>query len=270
LNEIKTALTRFIEAPELKFLQGEYSFSYFRFSEEKIIPGKRFNFPEDKILGKQAEYCFESYLIASKRYQLLAANIQIQGERQTLGELDFLVFDREAEKVLHIELACKFYLFDPRLNEEATTGWIGPNRKDSLNDKLNKLVNSQFPLLQAEETFQKLKDSGIDTASVESQLCLKAFLFVPKNIPFVQFEQNYQDCIVGYWIPFSEFISEDKTALYAIPKKKEWLLPHENIEAWHTFSEALSLLKTETLNNKSPLVYKKTSTELLSFFVVWW
>lgn len=270
MNETKTALSRFIESPELKFLQGDYPFSYFQFSEEKIKFEKKFNLPEDKMLGKQAEYCFEFYLIASNRYKLLASNIQIQGAKQTLGEIDYLVFDRETEKVLHIELACKFYLFDPKLNSSATSGWIGPNRKDSLNDKIHKLISSQFPLLQAEETSMKLKDFGIDNASVESQLCLKAFLFVPKNLPSVKFEKNYHDCIAGYWIPFSEFISEDNNALYAIPKKKQWLLPPENSETWYTFSEAISVIKTEMLTNKSPLIFKRTQSEFTSFFVVWW
>ena len=67
------------------------------------------------MLGKQAETCFEFLLKQSKRYQLLAANIQIQGEIKTLGELDYLVFDSETSKTLHIELACKFYLFDVSL-----------------------------------------------------------------------------------------------------------------------------------------------------------
>ena len=270
MNETKTALTRFIEAPELKFLQGEYPFSPFQFSEEKIVSKKKFNFPADKMLGKQAEYCFESYLIASKRYQLLASNIQIQGTKQTLGEVDFLVFDKEVDKVLHIELACKFYVFDPELKSTATEGWIGPNRKDSLNDKLNKLVKSQFPLLQAEETSLKLKEFGIDTASVKSQLCLKAFLFLPKRLSIAQFALNYRDCIVGYWIAFSEFISEDKNALYSIPKKKQWLLPPEKLQVWYTFSEALSLIKIETVGKKSPLVYKRTQSKQESFFVIWW
>lgn len=270
MDKTKTVLNRFIEAPELHFIQGDYPFSYFQFSEENIITEQKFNLPEDRMLGKQAEYCFESYLIASNRYKLLASNIQIQGEKQTLGEVDFMVFDREVEKVLHIELAYKYYIFDPKLNSSGTSGWIGPNRKDSLNDKLNKLVNSQFPLLQAEETSLKLKYYGIDTASVESQLCLKAFLFVPKNLPLLKIEQNYQDCVAGYWIPFSEFIAEDKNALYAIPKKKQWLLPPENLGSWYTFSEALSVIKTEIRHNKSPLVYKRNQSGFAFFFVVWW
>jgi hypothetical protein len=254
----------------LKFLKGEYSFSSFQFSEEKLIPKPQFIYPQDKMLGKQAEYCFESYLIASKRYQLLASNIQIQGAKQTLGEVDYLVFDKEVKKVLHIELACKFYVFDPDLKTTATASWIGPNRKDSLNDKLNKLVESQFPLLHAEETAIKLKEFDIDIASVEPQLCLKAFLFLPKTHSIELFPKNYRDCIVGYWITFSEFISEDKNAHYAIPMKKQWMLPPENLKEWYTFSEALSIVRTETVKKKSPLVYKRTKDKLKSFFVVWW
>lgn len=206
----------------------------------------------------------------SQRYKLIAANIQIKGKTETLGEIDYLVFDNDTIQTLHIELACKFYLYDPDLNESTIDKWIGPNRKDTLKEKLDKLHFKQFPLIKRAETQVTLKKLNIDINTIGQQLCLKAFLFLRKGLSRNQFSDNYGSCIVGYWIPFSEFISEDDTALYAIPKKKEWLLPVENMEEWMNFSEAQSIIKTHIDIKKSVLIYRKTNAEITRLFVVWW
>ena len=206
----------------------------------------------------------------SQRYKLIAANLQIKGETETLGEIDYLVFDIETQQMLHIELACKFYLYDSKLNEPAIGKWIGPNRKDTLKEKLDKLHFKQFPLIRRAETQVTLEKLNVDSNTIGQQLCLKAFLFLRKGMSRNQFSHNYQSCLVGYWIPFSEFISEDDTALYAIPKKKEWLLPMEEIEEWMNFSEALTVITPLINSKRSTLVYQKSNSEISRFFVVWW
>lgn len=206
----------------------------------------------------------------SKRYKLLAANIQINGKIETLGEIDYLVSDNETQQMLHIELACKFYLYDSDLKEPSVNKWIGPNRKDTLKEKLDKLHFKQFPLLRKTETQLALKKLKIDSSNIGQQLCLKAFLFLRKGISRTQFSENYLACVVGYWIPFSEFISEDTDANYSIPKKKEWLLPLENMEEWISFSEALTIISPQIDAKKSTLVFRKTNSVISRFFVVWW
>ena len=122
------------------------------------------------MLGKQAEYCFTHALNQSNRYQVIASTLQIQGEVATLGEIDYLIYDRKKEQVCHIELACKFYLYDPTFKTQEAR-WIGPNRKDTLADKLRKLKQKQFPMLFASETEQVLMSLGITADSVVQQLC---------------------------------------------------------------------------------------------------
>ena len=229
-----------------------------------------FVFPYDIIIGKQAEFCFAYYLKHSQRYELIASNIQINGETETIGEIDYLVFDSKTQAILHVELACKFYLFDSKLNESEMNKWIGPNRKDSLNKKLDKLKLKQFPLIRRKETQVILKELQIEVSTIEQQLCLKAFLFLRKGKQENQFSGKYHNCIVGYWIPFAEFISEEEIAMYAVPKKKEWLLPAESSQVWFSFHEVKTILKTQIEDNQSALVYKKIGAEILRFFVVWW
>lgn len=263
-------LNNFLNAPDLLINSEEYDFAPFQFSQHEMVNKETFVFPHEIIIGKQAEFCFAYYLKHSRRYELIASNIQINGKTETIGEIDYLVFDSKTQATLHVELACKFYLFNSSLNASEMNEWIGPNRKDSLKTKLDKLKVKQFPLIRRKETQVSLKALKIDVNTIKQQLCLKAFLFLRKGSQVNKFSENYQECIVGYWLPFAEFTSEDKTALYAIPKKREWLLPIENSETWFSFDEVKTILKIQIENNQSVLVYKKIGSDTIRFFVVWW
>lgn len=253
----------------LEIPSGPYDFSSFKTSEE-ISFSEKDSIPEDLVLGKQAEACFELYLKKCDRYKIKLANVQIQGEKETLGELDYIVFDKTLKKTIHIELACKFYLFDEKASTIPEAKWIGPNRKDTLFDKLEKLKNRQLPLIYKLQTQQILRDVDIEVTSVIQQICLKAFLFIPQKIDKNNFPENFQKCIAGYWIPLSVFSTENKEAVYAIPTKKDWLLPPEKSTEWHTFPEAKKIITENCENKKAPLVYKKHKGTLERFFVVWW
>ena len=216
----------------------------------------------------QAEACFKEYLKQSKEFDLLAANLQIQGEKETLGELDFIVKNLKTGENIHIELACKFYLFHENKSKEVEQNWVGPNRKDSLSEKLEKLKLKQFPLLKASETIQKLNELRIEKPTSQA-VCLKAFLFIPKYLKPESFPKNYEDCIVGHYVKATDFVKEE-SALYAIPTKKEWILPVNALKNWYTFLEIKPLVDEQLKLNKSPLIYKKTPHKLECFFVVWW
>lgn len=217
----------------------------------------------------QAEACYEAYLKLSRNYKLLVANLQIHGEKETLGELDYIVQNLKTNRVVHIELACKFYLYDICAGALEEQKWIGPNKKDSLYDKLEKVKLKQFPLLLNNETIEKLDVLGIEIPTSQ-ELCLKVFLFLPKSMNRSAFPNNYSNCIVGHWIKHKDFAEEDKTALYAIPTKKEWLLPLDSIESWYSFSNVKKEIEIQIKNKKSPLIYKKTPYKMERFFVVWW
>jgi hypothetical protein len=207
---------------------------------------------------------------------LLIANLQIHTStslsnrtaKETLGELDYIVRNNKTETIIHIELACKFYLYDENAGDLEEQKWIGPNRKDTLFDKLEKVKLKQFPLLCKVETIQKLEALNIEIPTSQ-ELCLKAFLFLPKNMSAATFPKAFQDCIVGYYINPQD-LEEDKEALYAIPTKKEWLLPIETLTNWHTFPEIKKLIDEQLEMNKSPLIYKKTPHKMERLFIVWW
>ncbi len=260
----------FLNALELKLPISEFSFAHFSTSEIDAT-AILLDFPTEKMLGKQAEFIFENWLKHSPRFELIAANIQIQGATETLGELDYIVNDTEANTTLHIELACKFYVLDETLGAHISEQWIGPNRKDRLVDKLTKMNTKQFPLLHLEETASVLSEFQLASSAIQQQYCLKAFLFVPKGFQPERLPKHYQDCLVGYYIHLSELNTEkNDTALYAIPQKKEWLLPVENLTDWLSYAEAEEQIKDSIIKKRAPLVYKKINGLIEKFFVVWW
>tara|TARA_R100000353_G_scaffold176130_2_gene149757 strand:- start:58067 stop:58909 length:843 start_codon:yes stop_codon:yes gene_type:complete len=261
-------LNNFIAAPDLILTRKKYPFTSFNFKEETIAESE-FNFPKNAVLGMQAEACFKAFLNSSKNYSLLAANLQINTEKETLGELDYIVQDCKTQEVIHIELACKFYLFDKNNGACDEKKWIGPNRKDTLFDKLEKVKFKQFPLLNKAATIEKLKSLKIEIPTTQ-QLCIKAFFFIPKEINSDQFPKNIAECIMGHFINYDEFRNEVATAVYAMPTKKEWLLPIANILNWYSFSEISEKVALQIRNNKSPLIYKKTPNKVERLFVVWW
>jgi hypothetical protein len=72
-----------------------------------------------------------------------------------------------------MELAYKFYLFDPSISSEPINNWIGPNRNDSLQEKLEKLKTKQFPLL-----YHKLAKSKFTTVAID-QVSQAMFISFP-------------------------------------------------------------------------------------------
>ena len=256
-----------MQTPDLRLRSERYPFDSFHFYAESETDNS-FQFPKELVLGQQAEACFEAYLQRSKNFELLTANLQIKGDKQTLGELDYIVRDLTSDKVVHIELACKFYLYDENLGSSEEEKWIGPNRRDSLFDKLEKIKQQQFPIIRALETKEHLQSLGIEIPT-EQKLCLKAFLFLPPKIEAEKLPENFQNCVVGHWIKATE-IEDKENSLYAIPIKKEWLLPMDSISEWYSFSEIMERISEQLQILKSPLIYRKTPYLQEKFFVVWW
>lgn len=96
---------------------------------------------KDKRLGKYFETLWFYWFSQHPRYDVLAQNLQIIIDGETLGEIDFILYDKENKKIMHWEVAIKFYLgLDDTFQMK---NWHGPNLKDRLDLKVNHLVNKQ-------------------------------------------------------------------------------------------------------------------------------
>jgi hypothetical protein len=99
---------------------------------------------KDHRVGRYFENLILYWLVKIREVELLANAYQVQVERQTIGELDF-VFRDEQQIVTHWEVAVKFFLYLPEINSTGSH-LIGPNSADNFEKKITKLFRKQLPL----------------------------------------------------------------------------------------------------------------------------
>lgn len=100
-------------------------------------------------LGLRFEYLMWFWLQDSlfHDFELIGHSIQIIDAKNTLGELDFLVWNKSTTQIEHWEVALKFYLAEGLLD---LPQWYGLNRSDTLNRKLNHFSQKQFQFKSAQ------------------------------------------------------------------------------------------------------------------------
>lgn len=275
MNDFNNLINQFTGFLDLHLIYENQSISKylnFEINSENILP-ENIDFssiPEKLMLGKRVERFFELALIEQNRFEVSIKNLQIQNEKITIGELDFILKDKLTNQLIHVELVCKYYVLDNTSTDEL---WIGPNRKDGLNEKLFKLKNKQFPLLHKKETNLKLSELGINTNEIEQQLCFKASLFVPKSMFLKKYDFKINtNCIVGYWIGITDFTStEYANCTFHIPIKQDWLIKPEKNNCWRKFDIINNEIQSLLASKQTPLVWMKGEKETYErFFVVWW
>jgi hypothetical protein len=111
-------------------------------------------------------------------------NRQIQKNGRTLGEIDCLELDTSLRKLVHTELAVKFYLgidsqlLPARISASSDSSWVGPNIRDRLDLKLSQMRNHQLRLLDDKEHQQVIPEKW-SWQSLESRLLVRGRLFYP-------------------------------------------------------------------------------------------
>ena len=157
-SKIKAQYQGFMDTPSLFLDVGDFvKQPLFAFEEVSPLKEKLRELKKNTMLGKRAELFFKELIKGSKEYKVLADGIQVFKDKRTVGELDFIIQHRKSLQVFHTELTYKFYAYDPNIATTAIEKWIGPNRKDTLVQKLDKLNTRQFPLLHTKETQQRLE-----------------------------------------------------------------------------------------------------------------
>lgn len=227
--------------------------------------------PDNEVLGKRIEHFFENCIMNSKQYTLICKNKQVFKNKITVGELDFIIKDISSKKVMHVELVYKFYLYDPKISM-VSDRWIGPNRKDSLQRKIEKLKSHQFPLLYREETLPILEELQLVPQEIHQEVCYLGNLFVPVSYQDKTSSFPETQCMSGYWMRENEFTSEKYGNFqFFIPKKQNWVSNPKFNKTWVTYTDILKPLKEELGQKKSPLLWiKRNKDSYERMFIVWW
>lgn len=181
----------------------------------------------DSLKSKRLGYRFEAFisywLQISPNFELLAQNIQIIENKRTLGEVDFIIKDKHTLKVIHLEVAVKFYLGTEPF--EDSFRWFGTNTQDQLGRKQQHLTNHQTQL--------SLKHPELLKFDIDERYCLlKGRLFYPfgLNAPPKTVIDNH---LRGRWIKQCDIqnkVSLRNKDLFQLTKH-EWLseLYHQEI-----------------------------------------
>ncbi len=243
-------------------------FNTFELAELKLKNTPTFKLPNNLRLGHLVERIVSELIKASSNYSLLHESLQIKKDKKTIGELDFLIVNQETNQLTHLELAYKFYLYDPSISDEHLTNWIGPNRRDSLQQKLKKLNNHQFPLLHHPATSNIL--NNLDISNLNQALCLMASLYVPQNLD-KELIQKYTPYIKGFYLTVDLFQKQDHSGTkYYIPPKSKWGIEPSDHKVWNEYSEIQEKINTISKEKRSLLCWQKQGDLYTQFFIVWW
>lgn len=250
---------------------------------EKILPGFNYSglimlsIPQNTDtghrvirLGHFAERIFVNLLKVNFPGNTLMTNIQITNNGRTLGELDVLLIHED--RIEHIEFCYKIYLFDPHLSDKEFECWIGPNRRDALQYKVDKLLKKQLPLFWQPETVALLrkKIENFDVLERQQSVCFLGQLYVP-----LESFQNQESFLYGepdgFYIYEKELNQFEGVQWYIPHSKIDWILsPILSVE-WMETSTFIIALKAYHIKSSNPLCWMKTpNNELFKCFVVNW
>lgn len=270
-NKLLYQFSGFLETPQIWDRTGTFPYKPFELKNFDLqkLP-ENLHLPPTMVLGKRMERFFHFYITHFSEEQVVANNEQIIFEKRTLGELDFLLKNRKSGKISHVELVYKFYLYDPEIIIESER-WTGPNHRDNLSRKLNRLVKKQFPLLHRQETQPLLDNLGIQAEDVEQKICFKANFFLPWDHSS---NRNHASLatVQGRWLHAGEFDkSRFGSAKFFSPKKPDWPILPRNNQQWFSFEEIQEQITPLLQKEQSPLIWMKTKEqEFHRFFIVWW
>lgn len=174
-------------------------------------------------VGLYFEALVAAIIRAHPSWTLLGKDVQIRGEGRTLGAFDFVV--RTGSGLCeHWEVAVKFYL---RFGDSKEWKyWLGPNQRDRLDKKVNRMRHHQLPLSRRPEAVVPLEQIG--ASSVERHVALlKGVLFVEwGSMPVAP--PNGTRVPTGRWVAESQVTEVNR----AVPEgawvrrdKPYWLAP---------------------------------------------
>ncbi|MEM6582486.1 MAG: DUF1853 family protein [Pseudomonadota bacterium] len=138
-----------------------------------------------KRLGIYFERLWQFFLKEDPRFELVAHNLPVRDGGATLGEFDIIYWCHQRCNHVHLELAVKFYLGHNSGNHVENSSsrksqwrqWLGPNAKDRLDIKLNRLQQHQSVLGRLPQAQAQLAALGVGT--VIPEVAIKGYLFAP-------------------------------------------------------------------------------------------
>lgn len=201
--------------------------------------------PPQRRLGFYFERLYQILLEDLLGWPILLKNQQIQSSGRTIGELDFVVYNKKDDRIEHHEIAIKFYL---GVSERAgSTLWYGPNARDRLDMKTTSLLEQQSRRTQLPETIALLSESHI-TGPLTPRIFMPGYLFYPDDQPAVTPGYVPAEHLRGRWIYAHDARAKD-TSQWVVLNKPHWIgnwIQIEPPDAEHT-QEALKRVENKSV-----------------------
>ncbi len=178
---------------------------------------------------------------------VLGTGVQIFNENKiTQGELDYLL--KVGEKIIHLELAVKFYLI---YEQDGQIKFPGPDPRDDWDSKLSRLESHQLKMASSEHGRKFLREMhGVDEVEVQhliygkifdhlSEIETREIKVLPRAVsdqiqtyPWIYISQwnDYLDCDEARFIPKHLWLvtnaqfSKDSLETLSMVKKNEYLI----------------------------------------------
>ena len=174
-------------------------------------------------VGRYFEQLINVMLTHSTEHRLLGQSIQIIKDGRTLGELDF-IYDGPDGELTHCEVAIKYYLYCPQGNA-TNSHFIGPNPRDTFENKVSRLLTHQIPLSQLHYPAANRRESFI-----------KGGIFYPLGLTSEVAYPDYlsHDHYRGTWLYARDVarLTDYTNAAYCICRKPNWLAPPMDEDAF--------------------------------------
>lgn len=108
------------------------------FRHAAVIP-EQVTYNGNTRLGFFYQWLWQQLITHHPDYEMVAEEIQLHEAGRTVGAIDFLVKNKCSGELEHWEVAIKFYLAWEQQ-------WPGPNAKDNLDKKAQRMLSHQLPL----------------------------------------------------------------------------------------------------------------------------
>ncbi|KAA1171127.1 DUF1853 family protein [Marinobacter salinexigens] len=177
--------------------------------------------PPPRRLGFYFEHLYNVLLTDLLGWKVLLKNIQIQAAGKTLGELDFVVHNTSDDRIEHHEIAIKYYLGVSE--RDMPPLWYGPNARDRLDLKSDRLLHHQSQRTREPQTRALLQSHRIDSP-LTARVFMPGYLFYPLNPVLSSPSGCPENHLRGRWTYASD-TKEIDTSHWVQLLKPHWIGP---------------------------------------------
>lgn len=159
------------------------------------------------------------------------SHVKVTDGNRDIGEFDFLF--KSNQQFEHWETAVKFYLYTR--DQTGKVNWCGPNAKDTLEKKVERMTTHQVRLSKLPEGKTVLAGKRIE--QIHPSIFLKGYLFYPLGMDIGEIDRGvlgYQispACLKGWWLRVTELARLEDKAIFnnelrwRMVPRLEWLAP---------------------------------------------